>query len=181
MEEIIGILFALLVFLGPVLLKFIGSAFGGDEAPGNNRPPVQTPAQAEFAEKLKRHRQKRTPKPVDAIIVAERAPAPMVHTATGQGTDAYYNTAAAASDAIEQRDDAMDSHLHQVFDHSLGTLRREKPTSRVQEDVLHTEDLAELPKESLAASIAATMKNKNDIRKAFILGEILQRPAALKR
>ena len=68
---------------------------------------------------------------------------------------------------IEQRDEAMDAHLHDVFDHKIGslssqTLTETKPLSRRKSSVRLN-----------AAELLESFQSPEDIRKAIILKEIL--------
>ena len=69
---------------------------------------------------------------------------------------------------IETRDDQMDAHLHEVFDHKLGTLRDDQPTKP-------TTAVARKPTGAgmNAEQILAAFESPDDIRKAIILKEIL--------
>jgi len=170
MDEIIPILFALLIFLGPLLLKFLGNMFEGADSP-SSAPGRLTPEQRRaLQERARQLRQQQEPPAVDAEVIHEG------HStfANQQSLDQY--GADATSELIELRDDRMDAHLQATFDHTLGTLGRDAMAD-VQENVLGTEAAEGQPKENLAAGIAAMMKDPAGIRKAFIIGEILQRPS----
>ena len=69
---------------------------------------------------------------------------------------------------IENRDEKMDEHLHEVFDHNLGTLRTRAPI----------EAAAKVKRRATgygmnAAEILKAFESPEDIRKAIILKEIL--------
>ena len=69
---------------------------------------------------------------------------------------------------IEQRDEKMDSHLHDVFDHNLGTLHDRKPVEPAQKVSRRSSAVGMNPDE-----ILATFKSPEGIRKAIIVNEIL--------
>ena len=69
---------------------------------------------------------------------------------------------------IENRDEAMDAHLQEVFDHSLGSLR---PDSRMEPAADET------PSSSVSADkIREMFASPDDVRKAIIMNEILTPP-----
>lgn len=68
-----------------------------------------------------------------------------------------------------QADEKLAEHLHKKFDHSVGRLaqssqEQQSPASQARE-------------ESPAASIAAALRDPTNVRRAFIYGEIFNRPA----
>lgn len=88
--------------------------------------------------------------------------------------------------SVDQADEQMEAHLHQVFDHRLGSIGTARPipirdgtdepigqrTARTDA----SEDPAEAPRSNpLAAEIAGMLRNPQQIRQAVILGEILRR------
>ena len=183
MDELIAIIFAILVFIGPFLLRLLGALFEQDSSP---KQRAQSGAEVKsrptgdgYDDRLRRRRARQElQQPVDAIVVDQPlSPAALVNAPVLQ-QDAYFNQKQANADAIQLRDDQMDSHLHEVFDRSLGSLDGGS-SSQVQENVLGTEMLAALPTESMAEGIAAMLQNPTDLRKAFIVGEIMQRPSSL--
>ena len=182
MEELIAVIFAILVFVGPMLLRFLGSLF--EDSNDSAKPAVKNAPNKrnEFAEQLRRHReqQERNMQPVEAEVVADVVPIRSLSDSSKGDRDAYYNEKQQLADEIQTRDDHMDSHLHETFDHSLGGLNT-GIANQVQEDVLRTEEAAAASQPSLAAGIAAMLQNKQEVRQAFILGEILQRPPSIDR
>lgn len=70
---------------------------------------------------------------------------------------------------IENRDEAMDAHLHDVFDHQVGALER-KSQSGVASELTWAEKSQQ---EVTAGEILALFKSPIDMRKAIIMKEIL--------
>lgn len=72
---------------------------------------------------------------------------------------------------VDQADDKMEARLHQVFDHSVGQLKKQATDS-----IPKTQEGAEQGPALTSASIAELMRSPPAIRTAIILGEILHRP-----
>ncbi|MBI3462832.1 MAG: hypothetical protein HY000_07195 [Planctomycetes bacterium] len=76
--------------------------------------------------------------------------------------------------AVDQADEAMEEHLHSVFDHQLGKLRRPEragaPTGASQ--VASPREPAAME----ALDLAGLLRNPQTARQAIILNEILSRP-----
>jgi hypothetical protein len=75
--------------------------------------------------------------------------------------------------SVDQADEAMEDHLHAVFDHQLGSLRRpdgsrpaSEPVERVQPDLGAME----------IAALVTMLRNPQTARQAMVLSEILSRP-----
>ncbi len=73
--------------------------------------------------------------------------------------------------AIDQVDDRMDRHLHEVFEHRLGELGT--TTSRAADIELGQESSHESPP---AMDLASSLRSPGAVRKAIVLSEILNRP-----
>jgi len=66
---------------------------------------------------------------------------------------------------IDQADERMESHLHERFDHDLGSLKH-----------VDSSDELKLPAENMAKEIVAMFKNPAEMKKLIIANEILRRP-----
>jgi hypothetical protein len=75
-------------------------------------------------------------------------------------------------DEIELADDKLEAHLHQVFDHKVGHLKK----STMEPAAASPSQPARETPPPAAASIAQLLANPQSFRNAFILSEILKRP-----
>lgn len=73
---------------------------------------------------------------------------------------------------VDQADDKLEAHLHQVFDHNLGQLRKSTMEAAAASPSQAARD-AGLPG---AASIAQMLANPQNLRNAIIMSEIIRRP-----
>ncbi|MCI0359300.1 MAG: hypothetical protein L0211_12550 [Planctomycetaceae bacterium] len=73
---------------------------------------------------------------------------------------------------VDQADDKLEAHLHQVFDHKLGQLKKSTMEPAAASPSQAARDAA-LPG---AASIAHLLVDPQNVRNAVILAEILRRP-----
>ena len=71
---------------------------------------------------------------------------------------------------VDQADDKLESHLHQVFDHQVGRLK----TTATDYAALAASDAKRTG--FTAGSIAGMLLSPDNLRNAIILGEILTRP-----
>jgi hypothetical protein len=189
MEEVIGILFMILVF-GGFILKILGAVLENFLGAAKPRQAVNPPNDSDFAEKLRRHRQQKLAEArvvnaptVDAQIIDEIDPMRSLTARSSRESESaedYYKQSEYEANPIESRDDQVDNHLHQVFDHKLGSLTGSS-ASQLEEDVLRTEQEAINERDNLAAGIVAMLREPATFRKAFVLGEILQRPESIDR
>jgi hypothetical protein len=72
---------------------------------------------------------------------------------------------------VDQADEKLEAHLHQVFDHKVGQLKKQAIDS--------VPKTPEVPAEAITLSstnIADMMRSPQAIRNAIILGEVLHRP-----
>lgn len=76
-----------------------------------------------------------------------------------------------ASDNVDQADERMSQHLHQAFDHSLGDISA--PSTATTAD---DRSGASAATENLAAEVLALLRDPQQVRKAIVLREILDRP-----
>jgi hypothetical protein len=75
-------------------------------------------------------------------------------------------------DEIELADDKLEQHLHQVFDHKVGDLKKS-----TMEPAASSPSLGAQPAPPPAgASIAQLLASPQNLRSAFILSEVLKRP-----
>ena len=75
-------------------------------------------------------------------------------------------------DEIESADDKLAAHLHEVFDHKVGDLKKSSMEPAATSPSQAARD-APLPG---AASIAQMLVNPQSLRNAFLMSEILKRP-----
>lgn len=76
------------------------------------------------------------------------------------------------ADDVSQADEQMQRHLHQAFDHRLGTLGSSQPS-----DVHATEPSPNVDAPaSTAKAVAGLLANRQNIKQAVLLKEILERP-----
>jgi len=120
--------------------------------------------------------------PVDAeIIEAEPAFESSVseHVAEQINTSVFDRRADALGDHVEEADDDMASHLHQVFDHEIGGLvDTSLPAAETETGAVQGESAVSQKKATAlaAAGIAAMFRSPSSVRQAIILKEILDRP-----
>ncbi len=82
------------------------------------------------------------------------------------------------SSTVETRDNAMNAHIHQVFDHQLGQF--ETRAAGAHAPVTHSPkpDINEgsnVEQQSLAQQVAAMFRDVNNSKVAFVASEIFQR------
>jgi hypothetical protein len=80
------------------------------------------------------------------------------------------------SSEIDQADEQMEAHLHQVFDHQLGHLRKDNIATGPPPPVAEPGDTRI---SEAAASIRNMLKSPGNLRNAIILNEILTPPRHL--
>ncbi|MCU0879578.1 MAG: hypothetical protein MUF06_17505 [Pirellulaceae bacterium] len=113
---------------------------------------------------------------VDAEIVeAQPAGRGAVDRSVNQhfrGTQAIGQHAQQLGADVDLADDKLEAHLHQVFDHKVGDLKRSTMEAAAESPSQAARD-APLPG---AASIAAMLINPQSLRNAILMSEILRRP-----
>ena len=72
---------------------------------------------------------------------------------------------------VDQADDKLEAHLHQVFDHKVGQLKKQATDSVPKTPEVGAEAIT-----LTSANIAEMMRSPQAIRNAIILGEVLHRP-----
>ena len=72
---------------------------------------------------------------------------------------------------VDRRDDKMEAHLHQMFDHKVGNLKKQATDS-----VPKTPEVGDEAVTLTSLGIAQMMRSPQAIRNAIILGEVLHRP-----
>jgi hypothetical protein len=72
---------------------------------------------------------------------------------------------------VDRADDKMEARLHQVFDHSVGQLKKQATDS-----IPKTPEGADIAPALTSANLAELMRSPPAIRSAIVLGEILHRP-----
>jgi hypothetical protein len=73
---------------------------------------------------------------------------------------------------IKSADDDMDAHLHEKFEHRLGTLGA--TTSRAEASTMEKAESA--PLEATGSSLAALIRSPQSLRNAIVLNELLTPP-----
>ena len=73
---------------------------------------------------------------------------------------------------VDQADDKLEAHLHQVFDHKLGDLKK----STLEAAAVSPSQASREGPLPGAASIAHLLVDPQNVRNAIILAEILRRP-----
>ncbi|MFV1967233.1 MAG: hypothetical protein ACC628_17530 [Pirellulaceae bacterium] len=146
----------------------------------------------DIANFLRRAAQRRSPLPPDIeILDAEIVDAEILEEEDVSGADVsrqvfqHLDTSSFAEHAshlgenVDQSDDRMESHLHQVFEHKLGRLGAQ--TSAAAESVLDDDGAqAEKKKAPTSASTVADMlRDPRNLRNAMVIREILTRPEHL--
>lgn len=76
---------------------------------------------------------------------------------------------------VDQADEQMDKHLHQTFDHEVGTLAAQVQQAKQTAAAAAT---AATSSKVTAGGVYALLKDRNSLRNAIILQEILRRPEA---
>jgi hypothetical protein len=79
-------------------------------------------------------------------------------------------------DRVEVADEEMQAHLQQVFDHSLGRLRKTTDGPPVTAAATPAEPPAVSREPSPAAAIAQMLRTPQNVRNVIVLSEILNRP-----
>jgi hypothetical protein len=80
------------------------------------------------------------------------------------------------SQQVDQADENMEAHLHQVFDHKLGHLRKDNIAGGPAPPVASANDTRV---SEAASSIAAMLRSPASLRAAIILNEIMTPPRHL--
>ena len=79
------------------------------------------------------------------------------------------------AEGIEQADERLIAHLHDTFDHRVGSM--DDSTTFVGAGGDNVSDPVDVPqKDSQAAEIAEMLRNPQSVRNAVVLSEILARP-----
>lgn len=115
-----------------------------------------------------------------AAIEAEVVEAELADTADGvarhvtqhlRGTEQIGEHARRLGEEVDQADEKLEAHLHQVFDHRVGQLR----TSVTDQAAAAASDAKRTG--FTAGAIAGMLLSPDHIRNAMVLGEILRRPS----
>jgi hypothetical protein len=155
-------------------------------------PDGQTSVYDEIETFLARARQQIQPpaspkQPVEAIVVPEKR---TVKTAARkpqnggrQSVDDYVRQHMSTvamdrhvdelGDAVEVADDRMEAHMQEKFQHRLGALDR---TSQTPEAIAAAASSTAVTEKSI--DFAALLADGDDVKRAIVVNEILQRPAA---
>lgn len=114
--------------------------------------------------------------PVVEIVEAEVLDEPTKRLQREAGSDplSTIDTRPGLAQSIDQSDERLDSHLHQVFDHDLTHLR--KASSALAPTASTTNRATEVVTRQTAISpLLATLRNPETLRAAFIVGEIFHK------
>jgi hypothetical protein len=80
-------------------------------------------------------------------------------------------------DRVEVADDEMQAHLHQVFDHSVGRLRKTTESAATAGHAAIPSEAATVVRDvSPAHGIAELLRSPQSVRNAIVLAEVLNRP-----
>jgi hypothetical protein len=85
-----------------------------------------------------------------------------------------FSSRASHLSTVEAADEAIESHLHQVFAHQLGSLSSRTAGSSTAADSPAAANTT--PATSAAESLLAMLSNPQNVRSAVVLSEILERP-----
>ena len=81
-------------------------------------------------------------------------------------------------DRVEVADDEMEAHLQQVFDHSVGRLRKTTESASAPGRAATPSEAAVVIRDaSPAHGIAELLRNPQSVRNAILLAEVINRPA----
>ncbi len=129
--------------------------------PAAPRPSRQPPRAASAAP--------RAPQVVEAVVIPEMPPRRLeTHVDTSQ----FQERAGHLGEEVGLADEAMEMHLHDKFDHQVGTLSDgELGSLELGSLDLPTRDIPDV-----AAEISALLADPGSIRKAIILSEVLNPP-----
>jgi len=111
------------------------------------------------------------PVPVEVIVDAELADnadrvARQV-AADLRGTDQIAEHTRHLGEEVDQADDKLESHLHQVFDHQLGKLKKTASTTAAAPYDSPASDMSEL---------LQMLRSPKSVRDAIVMAEVLRRP-----
>ena len=90
-------------------------------------------------------------------------------------TSSFAERASHLGESVDQSDDRMESHLHQVFEHKLGQLGTE--TAAAADSILDDDGPKQVP--TSAGSLSEMLRNPQSLRNAIVAREILSRPEHL--
>lgn len=87
---------------------------------------------------------------------------------------------APVTDSVDQADERMSEHMHQVFDHSLGQLSQKKMAAVNDVSPVASIDLTNQSsvvdrREQINSPLIAVLQQPENLRAAFIVGEIFKR------
>lgn len=81
-----------------------------------------------------------------------------------------------SGDEVDQADEQMDAHLHEVFDHTLGQLRDTSVGVEEPQELPTLGDGQQAARQPGGGAIADMFRSPKNLRQAIILSEILNRP-----
>jgi len=111
------------------------------------------------------------PRPV--VVIAEPVAPPRgedvaQHVATHLDSRQFERRASHLGERVEQADDTMQAHLHQVFDHSVGSMGAPGQVVQSGDDAAAAQ---------MSFEIMDTFRDADNLRRAIILNEILTPPS----
>jgi hypothetical protein len=142
-----------------------------DAAQRQQQGPVQRPPQAP-------RREQQRPRPLQPPIEAEVVEAQIVDRGNQldkgvrehlRGVEEIADHTRKLGADVDQADDKLTAHLHQVFDHQIGQLVQSGPQQTASREQVSPEGLS-------PDSISRLLRSPAAARDAVILSEILQRP-----
>lgn len=122
------------------------------------------------------------PPPDIQIVEPEVIEAETVHESVANQVQQYFGSANLISgDEVDQADEQMETHLHQVFDHRVGQLRDTsvgvKEPAEPQLDRSAPGAEKGKAKGKGANFIAEMLRSPKSLRQAIVVSEILRRPS----
>lgn len=78
---------------------------------------------------------------------------------------------------VAEADEQMEAHIHKKFDHQIGTLKSTLAETPIpQQEHLQSHDDISTIEGTSAKKLASLLKNRDGMRRAIVLSEILNRP-----
>lgn len=135
--------------------------------PAPAQPPVRETRPARETRPVRKTPAPRIDEPVEVELVeVPSTPSRSAFVPTQGATETARLATERLGRDIDQADERMAEHLHQVFDHQVGTLQRGRIQLQVQEPLPQT----------TAAGLASMVADPVRLRQAILLNEILERP-----
>ncbi|MEZ6118931.1 MAG: hypothetical protein R3C28_20505 [Pirellulaceae bacterium] len=194
MGDIINVIIFIVVVLFSVLGQFIKEKPPGRRQPARRVPPPDPAAQpnrnaleGEIEDFLRRAIGWDQPAEAEVVEPEIEEAEPAIRTLTNTQTDSIRAGESVAShvqqhrlgETIDHSDERLEGHLHDVFEHRLGSLASEKSTFQISEgtdanawDYESTQTASYIT----GQDIRNLFQSPDDIRKIIVANEILRRP-----